>query len=489
MRRKSLKINAILNMAKQLCVILFPLITVPYASRILQTVNYGKYNFAQSIVSYFLLIAGLGVVNYAIREGASIREDKKKFHKFANEIFTINLISTIVSYLILFTLIIYSNLLKEYRLLIIVQAISILLTTIGADWINSIYEDYLYLTIRYLAMQTISIICLFLFIKTSEDYIKYSIVTLIATYGGSLLNIFYIRKYTHLRLVWNKHLIIHLKPIIFLFFNTIAVTIYVNSDITILGLIKNERDVGIYSLSTKIYILIKQILNSLIVVTLPRLSALLGQHNINAYQKLSTKIMDALGTIIFPTVICLFFMSKLTIQLVGGIEYIDGNKALKILSISLFFAVLACFYCCAIILPFKQEKICLIASTISAIINIGLNLIFIPLWSYDGAAFTTLLAEIIEFIIFFKISSNFSRVRFSKRVLYSVCIGCIFIGIICVFVPKNIQGIYHRIFITISLSMIVYFLVQILMKNYIIIDILKNVINQFKNRLFKKNYY
>ena len=155
MKNKSLKFNAILNVIKQLCSVIFPLITIPYVSRILQSENYGKYNFGNSIISYFSLIAALGVSTYAVREGAKYRDDLKKITKFSREIFTINIISMIISYLLLFILLAVPSPLTSYRKLILIQSIVIFLTTIGADWINTIYEDFAYITLRYIFMQII----------------------------------------------------------------------------------------------------------------------------------------------------------------------------------------------------------------------------------------------------------------------------------------------------------------------------------------------
>ena len=103
----SIKKNATLNVIKQICTILFPLITFPYATRILQTENYGMYTFSSSVVSYFTLIAGLGVTNYAVREGARIRNDKTSIISFVDEVFSVNIISTAISYIALILLILY----------------------------------------------------------------------------------------------------------------------------------------------------------------------------------------------------------------------------------------------------------------------------------------------------------------------------------------------------------------------------------------------
>lgn len=97
MRKKSMKENAILNALRTLAGIVFPLITYPYISRVLGADNLGKINFANSIVSYFSLLAALGISSYAIREGGAIRDDKNKLKNFSNQIFTINMVFTAIS--------------------------------------------------------------------------------------------------------------------------------------------------------------------------------------------------------------------------------------------------------------------------------------------------------------------------------------------------------------------------------------------------------
>ena len=154
-KKKSVGINAVLNIIKQCCAIIFPLITFPYASRVLGVENYGKVNFGTSIISYFTLLAGLGITNYAIREGARIRDNKENFSAFVNEVFTINVVTTLISYAALFLTLIFWDKLGSYRVLILIQSLSILFTTIGTDWINSIYEEYAYITIRYVIVHII----------------------------------------------------------------------------------------------------------------------------------------------------------------------------------------------------------------------------------------------------------------------------------------------------------------------------------------------
>lgn len=470
--KKSIKINALLSMLKQMLSLLFPLITIPYVSRVLQTANYGQLNFANSVVSYFSLIAGLGITNYAVREGARVRDDKCKIEQFANEVYTINLYSTLISYFLLVTLLTFSIKLQNYRLLILIQSLAILLTTVGTDWINSIYESYLYITVRYLLVQCFALVSMFLFVKQPEDYMIYACITVIATAGGNIFNIVHVRKYVRLKPVKNCNLKKHIRPIFFLFFNAVAVTIYVNSDMTILGLLQDPEITGIYSLSTKIYLVVKQLLNSVIIVSLPRLSLYLGNGDVEAFKKLSNKIMNALCTIMFPAIVGLFLLSKEIILIVGGTEYVTGYLSLRILSISLGFAVIAGFYCCSVMLPFKQEKICFIASLMSAAVNIGLNFITIPLWSLNGAAFTTLLSEAIVFMIYLYTSKKYPKVGCSKHVMYATAIGCVGVICICTWIKLFSLNVYEYVCVSVSCSAIAYFFLQIALKNEIIVYML-----------------
>ena len=142
MKVKSLKKNAVLNMIKQGCSIVFPFVTFPYISRTLGDTGFGKYNFSFSIVTYFSYIAALGISTYAVREGAKIRDNKKKINQFCSEIYSINIISMIIAYILLMAFLVSNKKVNNYFVYIVILSIAILIDTIGTDWVNSIFEDF-----------------------------------------------------------------------------------------------------------------------------------------------------------------------------------------------------------------------------------------------------------------------------------------------------------------------------------------------------------
>lgn len=173
---------------KTLMNIIFPLITFPYASNVLQVENLGKVNFANSVCGYFLLFAGLGISSYAVREGSRYVNDREKLSAFASEMFSINMISTALTYAALAVTMLFWTKLHAYTDLMLVLSLQIFFTTIGTEWVFTIFEEYTYITIRGLLFQVLSIFMLFAFVKTRDDYCIYAGITVFAAVGANVLN-------------------------------------------------------------------------------------------------------------------------------------------------------------------------------------------------------------------------------------------------------------------------------------------------------------
>ena len=429
--KKSMSVNAILNLIKQICQIIFPLITFPYISRILGPEGYGEYSYSSTIVNYFLLLSSFGVSSYSIREGAKIREDSKKLNEFSNQVFTISVMTMAISYIAM-DILLFTNLkIRQYIVLILIQSISMLLTTIGADWINVIYEDYLYITVRYIAIQIIALFSIFLFVKSKEDIFKYCLIAVLASNGGNIINVFYIRKYVRLRLTAHPHIGKHFIPMLILFVNAIAISIYVNADITMIGIYYSNEEVGIYSFASKIYNLLKMMVNALVVVTVPRMASLV-QSNKDGYKVAISNISSSITVVLLPISVGLCCMSKSIITLAGGYQYLGGSNALKILSLAIIPAIYSSITTNCVLVAARKEKYCLIATVISAVVNIGLNFVLIPIIGPIGAAITTVIAETVNVCIQYSSSKELiGRFYINLRLIMTCILGCVYIGAIC----------------------------------------------------------
>ena len=478
MKEKSLKINAFLNGFRSILNLLFPLVTFPYVSRVLQADGIGKFNFSNSIVSYFLLIAALGITNYAVREGAKLRDIREEFSQFASQIFTINLVSTLVAYILLFiSLILFKNL-QEYKIAILIFSLQVFFTTIGVEWIYTIYEEYAYITIRSIVFKLISMLMLFLFVKRSNDYLNYVVITVFASVGSNVLNYFHSKKFCDLKITLDVNWKKHLKPIFVIFATGIATQIYVNSDITILGILKNDYSVGIYSVSSKIYNIVKTLAQALVIVTVPRLSMLLGKGKMEEFNILLRRVTNILAMVTLPATIGLYILAPEVITIISGDGFLKGVSSLRLLCPALLVSVFSWILAYCVLLPAKRESKFFIAAAVSATVNIILNFVLIPFLSENGAALTTSIAEVLMLFLIIYYSRDILTGVYLKEFwkdILTYFLGTVTVGLLCVIVSGWSKSSIIQLILAVGISIVVYGLLLIVFKNKFCIEIIKKI--------------
>lgn len=479
MRTHSLKINAVLNMIRRGSAMVFPLITFSYASHKLGASGMGAYSFSQSVISYFLLLAALGISTYAVREGQAYRGDIEALKIFISEVYTINLIMTVISYIALALLLLGWSKLTDYSQIILILSISIILTTLGADWVNTLLEDYLFITIRYIVVQVFCLVVLVFLVKEPGDVYKYAVIGMLSSVGGNVLNIVHIRKKIFFHLTIRPNFKKHLIPMFTLFSNSLAIKIYLLADVTILGIFFADNYVGYYSAASKVYTSIKEMLNAMILVTVPRFSFYLAHDNKEEYYSSYKKVFDSVVTLIVPCIVGLLFQADNILYFLGGQDYVNGAGALRILAFAMFFAVSACLFSQSILIPNKQEKYFLKATIVSAIVNIGLNFILIPFWGIEAAAFTTLLSEAVVCAMTFYIGRKYidSIVIFNSDVK-STLIGTMGVIIVCAICAFLLEERFVNLAVSVSVSCLVYFVITFCMGNHIVRKMIKALLEK-----------
>lgn len=473
MRTGTVKANMFYNMINQSCIFLFQIATFPYATRILHTTNYGRVSFCLSILNYFLLLAQLGLSSYVIREGAAIREDHSKVEKLISEIFTINFLSTLVSLALYVISIFIWWKLRINMSILLVLGVQLLLNLFNVEWINNIFEDFKYIAIRNSIIQLLSIGFLLILVRQENDYVFYALIIAISASLNYVINFFHCKKSIKLRLEISPALKPHIAPIMVLFFNALAVVIYVNSDVTILGLLQSDNEVGLYSVSVRVYTVVKKVFQAVVIVSIPRLSNYLASGQIDRYKTLLKKMHDSVLTIVFPMLVGLILVSKNAVLIVGGAEYLDATASLQILCFALLFSSLANFYISCVLLPQKKEKIILISTVISSIVNVVLNLILIPVLSLNGAAVTTVIAEIVVMMLAIYASGEFRQFNRVLPIYVQTSVGCIGVIIVCLWLDRYQLNLVYDTILKIGLSIVVYSLIEFLLRNPLVLDVVK----------------
>lgn len=484
MKKKSLGLNGLLNGLRSALNLVFPLITFPYVTRILSVNGIGIYNFSSTYVGYFVLIAGLGISTYSVREGAKYRDNKEKMGRFASQIFSINILSTILAYILLIlSLLIFSNL-KIYISSILIFSLQIFFTTIGTEWIYIIYEDYAYITVRSIIFKIISIILLFILVKEKQDYLWYAAITVFSSVGSNILNFLNAKKICNIKLTTNIDWKYHIKPILTIFATTIAVNIYLSSDTTLLGILKSDYAVGIYSTAVKIYTLVATLLGSVVSVTIPRLAMLMGKKKMKEYNEIFSKVMSSLSLFVIPGTIGLMMLSKNIILIIAGEKYLPSVNSLRIIGLAIIFSNYSFIFSNCALIPAKRETIALKNTVITAILNIGLNLVLIPFFSYDGTSFSTVVAEFLTMTLNFWASRDLiGKTGFSKKVVHDIrdsLISSVGIVVICIICVNSYSSLYTQTILSIIFSIIIYICMLIVLKNEMAMNYLEIIINKFK---------
>ena len=460
--KQSIKLTAFLNTARSIMGILFPIITFPYVSRVLSVTGIGKYNFSSSVVSYFFLIATLGIDQYAVREGAKYRNNWEKINRFANQILTINIFSAGIAYILLFIALAISAKLRTYWVCILIYSIQIGFSVLSVEWLYTIYEDYIYITVRSLIFQLLSIILLFLFVRQKNDYLNYAAISVFSLVGSNILNFTRASKRFDFNLTFHFDWKKHLKPILVLFAASVATIIYINSDMTILGFLKSNYVVGIYAVSSRIYVILKNALSAMLLVAVPRLALYFGQKRMKDYRELLKQIVDSLIIITLPLMTGLFMLSKQVVLIISGPYFMRSVISLRILCFAYIFSILGAILTNCVLIPIKREKYVLASTSFSAVLNIIINILFIPLFSEKAAALSTVLAEIAMFLINYYFSRDVVKTIFiSKRtakVLLTSIIGCFSIILICRMMNYILgKSLFIGSIVTVCLSVISYF--------------------------------
>ena len=478
---KSIKTNTVLNIIKTCTTILYPLITFPYVLRILLPTNIGKVDFAQAFVSYFSLIAMLGISTHAIRVCAAVRNDKRQLSDIASQILSINLCSSAFAYLLLFLSLLFFRKYDQYRLLIIIESTTILFTALGADWLNSAMEDFQYITIRTVVSQLIALVATFLFVRTEDDYPVYAIICVFGSSAAQIINIFYRKRYCDIHLTLRIQWSAHLKPILFLFVMTLSQVILSNTDITMLGLIKGDFAVGIYSTAHKVTRVIGQVVQSVAIVIIPRLSLYFASNDFTSANKLLRKVLNFNLTLGLPCVVGVEMIAEDIIFLAGGAEFASAAPVIRVLILSFMFSLVGgSFLGNAVLIPMKQEKYYMIVCIITACVNIVLNALLIPVLSTIGASIATAINGFLIFILLlFKVDKRI-QIPSVRTLFISPLIGCLGI-VICCLCSSLISLLSVRVIVSLFSSILVYGCILLALHNDLAIELLST----FKHRIHK----
>lgn len=476
MEKTSLKKNYIYNLIYQLSVIIIPLITTPYISRVLNADGVGIYSYTLSIVTYFSMFATLGVALYGQLEIAACRDDKYQRSKTFWEILIARTITSIIIIIIYMIYIFFNN---KYKTMYLILSINIISTMIDISWYFQGIEKFKLTVTRNLIVKIIGTVLIFIFVKKSNDLFKYAFILQGTILIGNSTLFFYLKKEIQKIKIKELKFYIHWKKSIVYFIPTFATSIYTVLDKSMIGWITgSEFQNGYYEQAHKIEQTLVTVVTSLAVVTMPRIKYLVKNKMNKEAIVIINNAMEFIIFIAVPMTFGLFIISDNLVPFFLGEKFTECIPILKIFSVLMTIVGLDNTIGKQCLMAAGKQSQFNIGVVCGAILNFILNIILIPKFNALGAAIASVSAEIVILLIFIYYSRELLDIRKILKNISKYSIYSFIMSVIAIIMSKFIGNTnLQKMIVMITSAVIVYIGILLITKDtmiHISIDLIKN---------------
>lgn len=478
--KKSVLKNYFYNIFYEIVTLFTPIITIPFLTRVIGPTGLGINTFTESIVSWFILFAMLGIRTYGSKEIAKLNNNREKRSKFFCELVFFQFLSFFT--MIILYYVIFSFLNTDYRIFYLVKGLIILSTAFDITWLYSGLENFKQITFRNLFIKILNIVLILVLLKTSDDLLLMITINLITTFLGFIIMWFSIKKYVDFMKVKIKDVVSHWKSIFQFFIPQLSIGIYSSLDQTMIGVFSpNVADVGFYGQAQRFVKMFMFVNTSLSAVMMPRIVSLRAENNEKLAKKyiissFNMSLYLGIGMMIGLSSIAMFFVPWFM-----GKDFYDVGPLMITISPIILFISLTTVLGNQYLIPFEKIEFYSKSVTFGCIINVVLNLILIPFLGAIGASIASVFAEMSVFLIQFKLSRKDIIFTEVKKNLFQFAFSGGLMGIVVVLIGINFKLCIITNLIQVFAGIFVYISVLFLLGNKVQFEVFK----EFKN-IFKK---
>lgn len=471
--KKSLTKNYIYNLIYQIMLLILPLITAPYISRVLGAENIGIYSYTLSISAYFILFGSLGIALYGQREIAYKQKDKEKYSITFWEIFFLRILTMTIA-LILYYFIFAKG--EQYQTYYKVLILEIIGNCIDISWFFQGLEEFKKTVTRNMIVKLISVVCIFLLVKTPNDLYIYFWIYVLSILIGNISLWLYVPKYVSKVKLKNLHFLKHLKPTIALFIPQIAIQVYTLLDKTMVGaIISDKSEVGYYDQGQKIIKILLAVITSLGTVMLPRIANTYSRGEKEEITRYMKKSFNMVFLLAFPMIFGIIAVSKAFVPIFFGPGYEKVVILINVISPIILLIGLSNVTGTQYLLPTKRQKEFTTSVICGAVVNFILNSCLI--WKYGaiGASIGTVIAELtVTGVQIFYTRKDFKWKEIIKM-LFNYLIASLIMLIICLFIGKIVNNNFISLITQMITGVSVYCIVLIILKDSMVIELFNRI--------------
>lgn len=474
---QSVKVNYILNLINTGTQMLFPLITFPYVCRVIEADGIGQINFFQSIISYISLFTCLGIPMYAIREIARDRSDVVQMNRTAMEILLLHSMLTLVGYAIVAILCLTVPQIQVNIPLFLILSLTIFFTAIGCEWFYQGIEDFKYITIRGLIIKTVSVVLLFIFVKSKTDLLYYGCYTVFGVLGGNIFNFFRLRKYIHREnIIFSElHIKRHIKPVLKVFSFSVVTSIYLQLNTVLLGFLKNALAVGYFAAATKVMQMLLMMSSCLGSVMMPRASHLIAENKEDEFNRLIQKSYDFTLAIALPMTIGLIFCAPSLITALCGVKFEHSILPSQIIAPIILMVAISNVFGIQVLFPKGKINIVTLCCGIGAVADLILNLCLIPFFSYIGTSIAYLGAEVATTVSMYFIGRKYIPIIYFKKSHLTYALGCVVMAFALYGLSLLQLPTFTILFLQGCCGVLAYFIILCICKDEMLVQILSKI--------------
>jgi len=388
--------NYLYNLSYQLLLIVLPIITTPYVSRVLGAEAIGTYAYTNSITQYFILFGCIGLNLYGQREIAYRQNNIGERNRVFCELVFLRTVTIIISLIVFYITFAREG---QYAYIFIIQIMDIIASIFDVSWFFQGMEDFKKTVLRNFLARIVCVSLIFMFVKSSADLPLYVLFYSITLLLGNISMWFYIPKYIKRNDVKNLNIQRHIKPAVMLFLPQIASSLYTLLDKTMIGLITdNNSEVAYYEQSQIIIKTVLTLLTSLSTAMMPRIANLFATDDMETVKNYMTMSIKFILMFSFPFVLGIIGIAP------GFVPWFYGNgfekviPNLMLISSIIIFIGLSAVTGTQYLLALGRQREYTFSIIAAAIVNLILNLILIPQFSSLGAAIATSFAELVALL-------------------------------------------------------------------------------------------
>lgn len=382
--------NYFYNVSYNILIIIAPLLTVPYISRVLGPTGVGINASTNSVITYFLLAGTVGITLYGNREIAFVRDDFSKRSKIFWEIEFLQMITISLSYICFLIFLFFEKLFKIY---FFYQSFFVIAGAFDISWYFMGLEDFKKTVLRSIVIKVVSLIAIFSFVKTQNDTGIYILILSGSQLLSNLILWPYLPKIVKKPILKELSPFKHLRSSITLFIPQIATTIYLSVNKTMLWKLDSVTASGYYDYSDKLVKLLLALVTATGTVMLPHIANLYMKDEIEKVKKYLYTSFDFVLAISIPMSCGIIAIATTLAPWFFGAKFSSVSILLMIEAPVVVFIGMSNVLGQQFLLPTRQTKSYTISVTLGAIVNIVFNVPLILLWGVKGAMVATLLSE------------------------------------------------------------------------------------------------